>query len=159
MTPWTAARQASLSYTAFRSLPKFTSVIGDDIQPSHPLSPSCPSAFNLPSTGHDQKTSDPAHSGKRTVRPSASVTSTRPMGLHLFSECCCPPALFASQQCSEEESTWFLENSFRSNLWVKTKSGGGGGRVLPCVCTVDLALTHQSSVRNLTSLYNFKNND
>ena len=44
-TPWTAAHQASLSLTISQSLPKFMPiVIGDAIQPSHPLSPSSPSA-------------------------------------------------------------------------------------------------------------------
>ena len=47
-TPWTTAHQASLSLTIFQSLPKFMSIgIGDAIQPSHPLSPSSPSDFNL----------------------------------------------------------------------------------------------------------------
>ena len=47
-TPWTTAHQASLSLTIFQSLPKFMSTgIGDAIQPSHPLSPSSPSDFNL----------------------------------------------------------------------------------------------------------------
>ena len=44
-TPWTAAHQASLH------LPEFAQVhghcIGDAVQPSHPLSPSSPSAFSL----------------------------------------------------------------------------------------------------------------
>ena len=45
-TPWTAARQASLSITNSRSLPKLV-YISDAIQSSHPLlSPSLP-AFNL----------------------------------------------------------------------------------------------------------------
>ena len=46
-TPWTAARQASLSL----AIPKFAQVhvhfIGDAIHPSHPLIPSSPSALNL----------------------------------------------------------------------------------------------------------------
>ena len=47
-TPWTAAHQASLSLTISQSLPKFMPIaIGDAIQPSHPLSPSSPSASNL----------------------------------------------------------------------------------------------------------------
>ena len=40
-TPWTAARQASLSITNTLSL-----LVGDAIQPSHPLSSPSP-AFNL----------------------------------------------------------------------------------------------------------------
>ena len=46
VTPWTAARQASLSITNSRSLLKHR--IGDAIQLSHPLSYPSPSAFNLP---------------------------------------------------------------------------------------------------------------
>ena len=46
--PWTAAHQASLSFTVSRSLSKFMSIESTDtIQPSHPLSPSSPSAFYL----------------------------------------------------------------------------------------------------------------
>ena len=45
-TPWTAARQASLSITSSRSLLKLTSM-----QPSHPLSSPSPPAFN-PSQQH-----------------------------------------------------------------------------------------------------------
>ena len=41
VTPWTAARQTSLSITNSRSL------VGDAIQPSHPLSSPSPLAFNL----------------------------------------------------------------------------------------------------------------
>ena len=41
-TPWTAARQASLSFTISQGLLKLIS-----IQPSHPLSSSSPPAFNL----------------------------------------------------------------------------------------------------------------
>ena len=41
-TPWTAARQASLSYTISQSLLNLMFVwVGDTIQPSHPLLP-CP---------------------------------------------------------------------------------------------------------------------
>ena len=47
VTPWTAARQASLSITNSWSLLKLIHQAGDAIQPSHPLfSPSQP-AFNL----------------------------------------------------------------------------------------------------------------
>ena len=43
VTPWTAARQASLSLTISWSLPKVMSIeIGDAIQASHSLFPSCP---------------------------------------------------------------------------------------------------------------------
>ena len=46
-TRWTAAHQASLSPTISWSLPKFLPCISDAIQPSHPLSSSSPSDFNL----------------------------------------------------------------------------------------------------------------
>ena len=49
-TPWTAARQASLSITNFRSLLKLMDScpsVGDAIQPSHPLSSPSPPAPNL----------------------------------------------------------------------------------------------------------------
>ena len=45
-TPWTATRQASLSFTISWSLLKLTPIVGDAIQPSHPLSPPS-AAFNL----------------------------------------------------------------------------------------------------------------
>ena len=45
MTPWTAARQASLSFTTSWSLLKLMSI--DAIQPSHPLLSPSPPAFNL----------------------------------------------------------------------------------------------------------------
>ena len=47
-TPWTAARQASLSITNNRSLLKLTSIksVIPSIQPSHPMSSPCP-ALNL----------------------------------------------------------------------------------------------------------------
>ena len=47
MTPWAAARQASLSITNSWSLLKFMSRVGDAIQPSHPLSSPPLLAFNL----------------------------------------------------------------------------------------------------------------
>ena len=50
VTPWTAARQAFLSFTISQSLFKLMS-LGDAIQPSHPLSSPSPPAFNLT---HDQ---------------------------------------------------------------------------------------------------------
>ena len=47
VTPWTAARQASLSITSSWSLPKLMSIgVSDAIQPSHPLSFPSP-AFSL----------------------------------------------------------------------------------------------------------------
>ena len=47
VTPWTAARQASLSITSSWSLPKLMSIgVSDAIQPSHPLSSPSP-AFSL----------------------------------------------------------------------------------------------------------------
>ena len=47
-TPWTAALQASLSFTISWSLLKLTSIgVSDAIQPSHPLSSPSPPAFNL----------------------------------------------------------------------------------------------------------------
>ena len=46
-TPWTAARQASLSITNSRSLLRPMSSDSDAIQPSHPLSFPSPPAFNL----------------------------------------------------------------------------------------------------------------
>jgi len=45
VTPWTAARQASLSITDSQSLLKFLS--SDVIEPSHPLSSPSPPTFNL----------------------------------------------------------------------------------------------------------------
>ena len=48
VTPWTAAREASLIH---HQLPEFTQThvywVGDAIQPSHPLSSPSPPAFNL----------------------------------------------------------------------------------------------------------------
>ena len=46
VTPWTAARQASLSITNFQSLLKLMSI--ESVMPSHPLSSPSPPAFNLP---------------------------------------------------------------------------------------------------------------
>ena len=46
LTPWTAARQASLSITNSQSL-LIIHQVGDAIQPSHPLSSPSPPAFNL----------------------------------------------------------------------------------------------------------------
>ena len=49
VTQWTAACQASLSFTISRSLLKLMSIesVMSSIQPSHPLSLSSPPAFNL----------------------------------------------------------------------------------------------------------------
>ena len=47
VTPWTAARQASLSFTISWSPPKLVHRVGDAIQPSHPLSSPSPHTFNL----------------------------------------------------------------------------------------------------------------
>ena len=47
-TPWTVARQASLSITKSQSLLKLMPIeVSDAIQPSHPLSSPSPPAFNL----------------------------------------------------------------------------------------------------------------
>ena len=48
-TPWTAACQASLSFTNSQSLLRFISIdwVSDTIQPSHPESSPSPLAFNL----------------------------------------------------------------------------------------------------------------
>ena len=48
VTPWTAARQASLSSLSLLELLSIESV-GEAIQPSHPLSPPSLLALNLPS--------------------------------------------------------------------------------------------------------------
>ena len=64
-TPWTAARQASLSLTIFWFAQVHVYCIGDAIQPSHPLTPSSasrsfPASGTLPmshlSTSDDQNT-------------------------------------------------------------------------------------------------------
>ena len=47
VTPWTVARQASLSITNFQSLLKLMYIECDAIQPSHPLSSPSPPSFNL----------------------------------------------------------------------------------------------------------------
>ena len=47
VTPWTAARQASLSITSSWRILKLMSIVGDAIQPSHPLLSPFPPAFNL----------------------------------------------------------------------------------------------------------------
>ena len=45
--PWTAARQASLSFTISESAQTHVHRVGDAIQPSHPLSSPSPPTFNL----------------------------------------------------------------------------------------------------------------
>ena len=47
VTPWTTARQASLTFTISQSLLRLVYWVSDVIQPSHPLSPfsSCPQSF------------------------------------------------------------------------------------------------------------------
>ena len=48
VTPWTAAHQASLSFTISQSLLKLKSYLVDDsIEPSYPLSSPSPPALNL----------------------------------------------------------------------------------------------------------------
>ena len=47
VTPWTAARQASLSFTVFRSLLKLVYI--ESVVSGHPLPPSSPFAFVFPS--------------------------------------------------------------------------------------------------------------
>ena len=47
VTPWTAPRQASLSLTVSRSLPKFMVIASVMLQPSQPLTPFSPSALSL----------------------------------------------------------------------------------------------------------------
>ena len=47
VTPWTAACQAFLFITNYRSPPKPVHWVGDAIQPSHPLSSPSPPALNL----------------------------------------------------------------------------------------------------------------
>ena len=54
-TPWTAAQQASLSITNSWNLLKLNSwMVSDAIQPSHPLSPPSPPAFNLYQLGRSR---------------------------------------------------------------------------------------------------------
>ena len=48
-TPWMTALQTSMSIINSRSLLKLIDRVGEDIQPSYPLSSSSPPAFNLPS--------------------------------------------------------------------------------------------------------------
>ena len=49
MTSWTAAQQASLSFTISWSLLRLISIwVDDGIQPSHPVSPLSPPVFNFP---------------------------------------------------------------------------------------------------------------
>ena len=57
MTPWTAASQASLSFTVSLSLLKLLSIVSDVIQPFHPLSTPPPLTLNL--TQHQSQWGQP----------------------------------------------------------------------------------------------------
>ena len=48
VTPWTAARQASLPFTISQNFLKLIHWVSDALQPSYALPPSSPFAFNLP---------------------------------------------------------------------------------------------------------------
>ena len=74
-TPWTAACQASLSITDSWSLLKLMSIVSDAIQPSHPLSPPSPPAFNL-----SQQMSQLFTSGGQNIGVSSS-TSVLPVNI------------------------------------------------------------------------------
>ena len=72
-TPWTAARQASLSFTISQSLLRLVHWVSDAIQPSHPLSSPSPPALNLPQhLGLFQ--SWLCTSGGQSIRTSASAS-------------------------------------------------------------------------------------
>ena len=47
VTPWTAARQASVSFSISQSSLKLTSFVNGTVQASHPLSPPSPPVLNL----------------------------------------------------------------------------------------------------------------
>jgi len=75
VTPWTAARRASLSIPNSQSLLKLTSIhpVGDAIQPSHLLSSPSPPAFNLSQhQGLFQRVSS-SPSGGQSIEVSASA--------------------------------------------------------------------------------------
>ena len=78
-TPWTVARQASLSYTNSWSLLKLIHQASDAIQPSHPLSSPSPSAFNL-SQHQGLPMSQLFTSGGQSIGASASA-SVLPMNI------------------------------------------------------------------------------
>ena len=77
-TPWTVARQASLSFTISQSLLKLMSIESDVIQPSHPLS-LLSSALNL-SQHQGFSKSQLFASGGESIRASASA-SVLPMNI------------------------------------------------------------------------------
>ena len=79
-TPWTAARQASLSITNSQSLLKLVHCIGDTIQPSHPLSSPSPSVFNLSQHWCLFPVSQLFSSGGQNIGASASA-SVLPMNI------------------------------------------------------------------------------
>ena len=73
-TPWTAARQASLSITNPHELAQtYVLRVGDVIQPSNPLSSPSPPTFNLSQ-----------HQEKRV--PEDAVTDSMNLGLRKFRE-------------------------------------------------------------------------
>ena len=73
-TPWTAARQASLSNTNSRSLIKLMSIESVmPFQPSHSLSTSSPPAFNL-FQNKSFEVSQLFSSGAQSIRASASAS-------------------------------------------------------------------------------------
>ena len=80
MTPWTAARQATLSFTVSWSLLKCTWVhwVSDTIQPSHPLSSLSPLALNLSQHQGLFQWVSSLHTESQSIRVSAS-TSVLPM--------------------------------------------------------------------------------
>ena len=71
-TPWTAARQASLSITSSQNLLKLMSI--DAIQPSHPLSSPSPPTFNLSQHQGLFQTSQFFASGAQNIGVSASAS-------------------------------------------------------------------------------------
>ena len=78
-TPWTAACQASLSFTISQSLLKLMSI--EPIQPSHPLSPhfsSCPQSF--PASGSFPK-SQLFASGDHQVTGASASASVLPVDI------------------------------------------------------------------------------
>jgi len=94
-TPWTAARQAPLSFTISPSLPKLNvHWVGDAIQPSLPLSPTSPPAFNLSQHQGLFPMSELFASGGQSIGASAStsvflmnIKSWSPLGWTGWSPC------------------------------------------------------------------------
>ena len=82
VTPWTVACQASLSITNSQSLLKLMSirVVGDAIQPSHPLSSPSPPAFNFSQHQGSFPMSQFFPSGDQSIGVSASA-SVFPMNI------------------------------------------------------------------------------